>query len=317
MRLRIFQLALLLALPWLGTAARADGAPVQVEQLAPQVYALIGSTGPRTYANYGLNANFGLVVTPAGAILIDSGAGAGAAERLAEAAHTVTTQPIRWVVNTGSQDHRWLGNGYFAAHGARIYALAHTVRTQRNVAANELAALKPVLKQHLGDTQAVTASDPLPGDRAVLELGGVRLELHYLGDAHFPGDAVVWLPRQRILFAGDMVFTDRMLGILPQSRAASWAQAFSRAERQFPGATVVPGHGSVGDWHHARQDTGDYLHWLLTEIRPAVAQWDDLETTVARLRRNTPPHFLRLEHAASWNPTNINRTYLQLQQGGS
>ncbi len=317
MRTRIFQLALLLALPWPGIAARADSAPVQVEQLAPQVYALIGSTGPRTYANYGLNANFGLVVTPAGAILIDSGAGTGAAEQLAKAARTVTTQPIRWVVNTGSQDHRWLGNGYFAAHGAQIYALAHTVRTQQSMAANELAALKPVLKQHLGDTRAVSAAHPLPGDRAELTLGGVRLELRYLGDAHFPGDAVVWLPHQRILFAGDLVFTDRMLGILPQSRAASWEQTFRRAERQFPNATVVPGHGSVGNWQHARQDTGDYLHWLLVELRPAVAQWDDLETTVARLRRNTPQHFRSLEHAASWNPTNINRTYLQLQQNGS
>ena len=317
MHLRLFLLTLLFALLCPGIAAHADGSPLRVEKIAPQVYALIGPTGPRTYANYGLNANFGLVVTPAGAVLIDSGAGSGAAAKIAEAVRTVTNQPIRWVVNTGSQDHRWLGNGYFAAHGAQIYALGHTVHTQQQVGSNELAALKAVLKRHLGDTLPVTAPHPLPGDRAGLTLGGVRLELHYLGDAHFPGDAVVWLPQQRVLFAGDLVFTDRMLGILPQSRAASWERAFRRAERLFPGATVVPGHGSVGDWKHARQDTGDYLHWLLTELRPAVENWDDLETTVTRLRRNTPAHFLRLEHAASWNPTNINRTYLQLQQSGS
>ena len=224
MRPRISLLALLLALPWLAgaAAAQADSAPLRVEKIAPQVYALLGPTGPRTYENYGLNANFGLVVTPSGAILIDSGTGDGASAQLAKAARMVTTQPIRWVVNTGSQDHRWLGNGYFAAHGAKIYALAHTVRTQRSETSTELAALKPLLKQHLGGTRAVSAAHPLPGDRAELTLGGVRLGLHYLGDAHFPGDAVVWLPHQRILFAGDMVFTDRMLGILPQSHTASW-----------------------------------------------------------------------------------------------
>lgn len=314
MRSRLFLLALLFALPWPGATARADGAALRIERIGPQVYALIGSTGPRTYDNYGLNANFGLVVTPAGAILIDSGAGVGAAGRLAKAVRTVTAHPIRWVINTGSQDHRWLGNGYFAAHGAHIYALARTVRTQKEVATNELAALKGVLKQRLGDTQAVTAPQPLPGDRAELVLGGIHLELTFPGDAHFPGDAVIWLPRQRILFAGDLIFTDRMLGILPQSNAASWERAFRNAERRFPGATIVPGHGSVGGWKLARRDTGDYLHWLLREIRPAVRNWDDLEATVSRLRNHTPQHFMRLEHARSWNPTNINRTFVQLQQ---
>jgi glyoxylase-like metal-dependent hydrolase (beta-lactamase superfamily II) len=315
MRSRGFLLALLCALLWTSAAAHADSL-LRVEKIAPQVYALIGPTGPRTYANYGLNANFGLVVTPTGAILIDSGTGSGAAEQLAKAAHTVTDQPIRWVINTGSQDHRWLGNGYFAAHGARVYALQHTVRTQKEMAANELAALKGVLKQHLGDTRPVTAPHPLPGDRAKLVLGGVHVELNFLGNAHFPGDAVVWLPRQHILFSGDLIFTDRMLGILPQSNAASWERAFRRAERQFPNATIVPGHGSVGGWQLARADTGDYLHWLLSEIRPAVENWDDLETTVTRLRKHTPQHFMRLEHAQSWNPTNINRTFVQLQQSG-
>jgi hypothetical protein len=39
----------------------------------------------------------------------------------------VTTQPIRWVINTGGQDHRWLGNGYFRAQGAELIAHASAV----------------------------------------------------------------------------------------------------------------------------------------------------------------------------------------------
>lgn len=303
-----------LAHPHSALAAQSGQPPVRIEKVATDVYALIGSTGPRSYDNYGLNANFGLIVTPAGAVLIDSGTGAGAAAQLARAARSVTSQPIRWVINTGSQDHRWLGNGYFAAHGARVIALARTVATQQAQAGSELASLKPLLKDRLAGTRPLSAAHPLPGDLARLELGGVKIELHYLGDAHFPGDAVVWLPKQRVLFSGDLIFTDRMLGILPMSKTVSWDRAFHRAERQFPEATIVPGHGSVGDWALARRDTGDYLDWLLKEIRPAVARWDDLGDTVNRLDRSTPQAFRRLEHADTLNRTNINRTYLQLQQ---
>jgi hypothetical protein len=39
-------------------------------------------------------------------------------------ARKVTPLPVKWVVNTGGQDHRWLGNGYFQAQGAELIAHA-------------------------------------------------------------------------------------------------------------------------------------------------------------------------------------------------
>ena len=93
----------------------ALAAPVTVhfDKVADNVYAYIGQTGDRSQDNYGLNGNFGLVVTHKGAVLIDAGASNTAAQALATAAAKVTKQPIIAVINTGSQDHRWLGNAYF------------------------------------------------------------------------------------------------------------------------------------------------------------------------------------------------------------
>jgi glyoxylase-like metal-dependent hydrolase (beta-lactamase superfamily II) len=90
------------------TAQTLDLTPTPV---ADGVYALIGPTGPRTYDNDGLNANLGFVVTEDGVVLVDSGASRLGAKRVAAAVRGVTDQPVRWVINTGSQDHRWLGNG--------------------------------------------------------------------------------------------------------------------------------------------------------------------------------------------------------------
>ena len=47
----------------------------------------------------------------------------------------MTPQPIKWVINTGGQDHRWLGNGYFKAQGAEVIAHADAEADMKAIAA--------------------------------------------------------------------------------------------------------------------------------------------------------------------------------------
>jgi len=289
---------------------------VQAIELEPQpvaepVYALIGPTGGRTYDNLGLNANFGFIVTPQGVVLIDSGASRQGAQVIERAVRRITDQPIRWVINTGSQDHRWLGNDYLMEQGAIVIALQRTVRTQQRFAEQQLANLQPILKERLAGTRARSGADPIDGNSATLTLGGVPIELHWFGDAHFPGDAVVWLPQQRVLFSGDLIYVDRMLGVLPWSRVGSWQSAFDTALATLKPATIVPGHGSVCDADKAQQDTGDYLAWLLTEIKPAVENWEGLEVTVAKY--GDEPRWRYLENFDPLHRGNINRSYVQFE----
>ncbi|MBK1721478.1 MBL fold metallo-hydrolase [Thiocystis violacea] len=294
------------------TAAWADA--LTRVRVATDVYALIGSTGARTAENDALNCNLGFVVTDQGVVLIDSGASREGAKRIAAAIRAVTDRPVKWVINTGSQDHRWLGNGYFAEQGAEIIALSRTAATQKTYGDQHLANLSAVLGERLAGTEPVTASAPLAGDQARLDLGGVRIELLDLGDAHFPGDAVVWLPAQRVLFAGDLVYNDRLLGVLPSSRVASWRAAFHRMEALKPDV-LVPGHGSVGDLAKAQRDTGDYLDWLVEQVGTARADWEPLDEVVARLA--DAPQFSGLENFDSLHRQNINRAYLDFERGGN
>jgi hypothetical protein len=94
---------------WPGTLATpAMAVDVRFEPVAQDVYAFVGELGPRSTANEGLNVNLGLVVTPAGAVLIDGGATFRGARQIHDAARRVTQQPVRRVINTGGQSHRWL-----------------------------------------------------------------------------------------------------------------------------------------------------------------------------------------------------------------
>lgn len=302
------QLARLLVL--LGLPLAAGAVNVEFRPVADGVYAHIGDTGPRTVDNEGLNANIGLVVTPAGAVLIDSGATFDSARQIAEAARRATPQPIRWVINTGGQDHRWLGNGYFRAHGAELIAHANARADMRNRGHDQLQALKAVLGAKADGTVPTLPTRWLAGADERLELGGVVFEFKHRGGAHTPGDMMVWLPQRGVLFTGDVVYVDRMLGVLPVSNTRRWLDSFAVIEALQP-RVLVPGHGRVTDLTTARADTQAYLLALRAHMKKAV---DDGVDISAAIKSFDAKPFMRLLNAAELMPGNASRTYLELER---
>lgn len=292
----------------LGTPALADFQP-KAEKVVDGVYAIVGPLGQRSADNDGLNANYGFVVTESGVILIDSGASRLGAEKLAAAIRAVTRQPVRWVVNTGSQDHRWLGNAFFAAQGAETIALARTAATQDQFAEQHMQMLRGFLGERLQGTQPMPARRVLAGDEVRLELGGETLVLR-LTDAHFPGDAWVWLPKRNVLFSGDLVFVDRLLGVLPWSSVKASQKAFHALEALNP-RHIVPGHGGVCDLAKARRDSGDYEDFLADVVGKAAQDMEPLDATLDKYA--DLPAFRHLQNYDGLHRANMNRAFVEFE----
>ena len=297
---------LLLLLPPLA----AQAVEVTFRPVADGVYAFVGETGARSLRNEGLNANLGLVVTPAGAVLIDSGATFQGARQIHEAVRRITPQPVKWVINTGGQDHRWLGNGYFKAQGAELIAHAGGQADMANRGNDHLLALRAALGPLADDTVPTLPTRWLAGLDEQLALGGVEFQFRHRGGAHTPGDLLVWLPQQRVLFSGDTVYVNRMLGVLPVSHTGRWLKTFEVIEQLDP-KVLVPGHGEVTDLATARADTQAYLQALRAHMKKAVDDGTDVSAAVKTF--DTAP-FLRLLNAAELMPGNASRTYLELER---
>jgi glyoxylase-like metal-dependent hydrolase (beta-lactamase superfamily II) len=286
----------------------ADYQP-EAERVIDNVYAIIGPLGQRSVDNDGLNANFGFIVTPAGVILIDSGASRRGAEKIAAAIGKVTDKPVRWVINTGSQDHRWLGNDFFASQGAEVIAMQRTAATQAEFAAQHMAGMNRFLGQRMQGTQPLPAPKTLEGDTATLELGGEVLMLAYT-DAHFPGDAWVWLPKHEVMFSGDLVFVDRLLGVLPWSNVKNSRKAFN-ALAQLKPAHIVPGHGRVCDLSQAQRETGNYYDFLADKIGAAAREMEPMDATLDRYA--DLPEFSHLENYDGLHRANMNRAFTEYE----
>ncbi|WP_291718894.1 MBL fold metallo-hydrolase [Magnetospirillum sp. 64-120] len=286
----------------------AAATELKVQPVAPNVYALVGELGQRSPDNLGNNATFGVVVTSKGVVLIDAGGSRAGAEAIEKTIQSLTDLPVVAVVNTGGQDHRWMGNAYFQAKGARVLATSAAVADQKARADKQFQGMANLIgTERVSATQAVHADD-LVDARRELVIDGMRIELIPAGWSHTPGVMIVWLPETRTAFAGDIVYMDRMLGVLDVSRTKDWIAAFDILAGLDP-AHVVPGHGDPGTLEKARADSRDYLAHLRQQVRRLIDTGGDMNAAAAIDQSD----FLRLVGADQLAKRNAMQVFAEME----
>ena len=238
---------------------------LEIQKVTDNIYALVGEHKQRSPENLANNATFGVVITNEGIVLIDAGGSWKGAEAIHAKIREISNQPVKIVVNTGGQDHRWLGNGYWKAQGAQIIASNSAVEDQKDRNSLQFTILGQLLGDALDGTDAVFA-DTTFDDEYEFSLGGKLFKIFHSGQAHTPGDSYVWLEENKTVFAGDIVFVERIVGIGPMSHSGKWIETF-KAMASLKPETVVPGHGRATTLAKAKADTLDYL----TNLRKQMA----------------------------------------------
>jgi glyoxylase-like metal-dependent hydrolase (beta-lactamase superfamily II) len=121
---------------------------------------------------------------------------------------------------------------------------------------------------------------------------------------------MVWLPQTNVLFAGDVVYVDRLIGVIPVSSTKNWLATFALVEQLDP-KIVVPGHGAVTNLATARADTQAYLLALRAHMKQAVDDGTDISAAVKSFDARP---FMRLQNASELMPGNASRVYLEIER---
>lgn len=204
-----------------------------VHNVAAGVWAIVGPATQRDPENLGNNATFGLVETDAGAILIDPGGTWNGAAALHALVRSLTDQPVLHVINTGGQDHRWMGNSYWQAIGATVIASDAAVEDQRTRGSLQMTMLSQLVGEGFSGTEPAYA-DVTFSEAYQMDLGARHIEIHHPAPAHTPGDSFVWLPEDRIVFTGDIVYVGRILGVMEFSDSAPGWRHSLQLKRLIP-----------------------------------------------------------------------------------
>lgn len=270
-------LCVLLAIPALA------GVLPEPRQVSPHAWAWIGPYEGPNRQNQGFRMNLGFVVGTQAVAVIDSGYTPAMATEMLRQIGRITPLPVRYVVNTNSQPHRYMGNGVFRQAGARIVAAREAAQRMAQDGAEQAAVIERTLDMPAGSVNVPGAPETLlePGGQLDLDLGGsVSLHIGEVGRAHTRGSLAVEVRPDRTVFAGDVLYGGRLLAVLPDGSVRGWIAAYQRLQG-LDAALFVPGHGQPGPLAEFEHPTHAYLSALKRHMDRAIEQGHDLSKAIA------------------------------------
>jgi cyclase len=241
-----------------GAAAQATAAEASLHEVADRVFAYVQPDGSWFVSNTGL------ITGADGVLSIDTCATEARTRAYLAAIATVTSQPVTMLVNTHHHGDHTNGNRVLNAP----VIIAQT-------------SCRALLAESAGPPPAavfgpVDWGDIRPGlptacfDHSLqLHVGERPIELLHFGTAaHTTNDVVAWLPDDRVLFAGDLVFNGGTPFAL-QGSLTGWLEVLPMLAHLQP-EIIVPGHGPPGG-PELLKETARYLAFVQQEATLAHA----------------------------------------------
>jgi glyoxylase-like metal-dependent hydrolase (beta-lactamase superfamily II) len=232
---------------------------MKLEQVSESCFAVLNERNRVCDANSGL-------INRGGGVVIDTQSDLPHARRMIELFGKVWPGMPKRVVNTHEDgDHVW-GNQLF--EGAEIIAHRSVPERMKQVADPEetrhllqaagrlpsrlllgamhpgaLAIARQLQQDYNFDGIRLVLPTTLFDERYVLELDGVEVHLIYVGPCHQVGDTIVHLPKERVVFAGDVIFR--------QCSPMGWTGTYEKWLKTLDliiwldPEVIVPGHGPL------------------------------------------------------------------------
>nr|WP_315425868.1 MBL fold metallo-hydrolase [uncultured Albidiferax sp.] len=250
-------------------------------ELAPHVYGFVSDYDP----------NCGFVVGKESVLVIDTRATPRLARELIAAIRSVTDKPVSQIFLTHYHAVRVMGTAAFqprptivASEGTRRWI---EERGQADYD-SEFGRFPRLFKDH-HEIPGLTRPDMSFSDSLSVWMGDFEVKLMHVGRGHSQGDSVAWLPKQGVLFAGDLV-ENRCAVYAGDGYLQEWSQTLSVLEDLEP-KVLLPGRGApLFDAASAREaiaSTRGFLDAIWNNVQEAsgrgLARREIYEATLAAM----------------------------------
>src|SRR3954468_9165969 len=208
-----------------------------LEVLADGVYALTAEGDP----------NIGAVEGEDFVVCFEALATPVAAQKWLARLREHTDKPVRYLVLSHYHAVRVLGASAFDAPAIIAHEKTHELIAERGKEDGESEyARMPRLFKEPDSIPGLTWPTLTFSNRLTIDLGGERgdLVLQYCGRGHTKGDIVGWLPRQKVLFAGDLVEAEAAL-YTGDAFHREWASSTLDAVAAIGAEALIGGRGAV------------------------------------------------------------------------
>jgi glyoxylase-like metal-dependent hydrolase (beta-lactamase superfamily II) len=256
--------------------------------------------------------NTGVIVGDESVMIIDATATPVMAQKVVAEIRKITDKPIKYVLLTHYHAVRVLGASGFQQHGLQqIIASQDTYgliveRGQQDMD-SEIARF-PRLFQAVESVPGLTWPTLTFQGRMTLFMGGLEVQIMQLGAGHTKGDTIAWLPKDKVLFSGDLVEADAAC-YTGDAHLAEWPQTL-RNLRALPAEKLVPGRGPAlmnpQEVAKGLAYTEDFVTTLYKGAQEAVTKGLDLKGAMTHIRQSMDPKFAQVfiyEHCLPFDVT--------------
>ena len=233
--------------------------PGEIQQVSEDIYAYLQPDG-----SWFVN-NTGFLVNGSGVISVDTTSTERRTRAYLDAIGTVTSLPVRTLVNTHHHGDHTHGN--YLARGATI------VGHERCREAILAAAMPP--PPGIWTDVDWGSLEPAPPfltytEGITLWSESLRCDVRHVGTpAHTTNDSIIYIPERSVAFTGDLLFNGGTPFAL-QGSVSGWIEVLQTVLRPLGAQTLVPGHGPVCG-PEVIDDTLAYLRFVQDTARAAKA----------------------------------------------
>jgi glyoxylase-like metal-dependent hydrolase (beta-lactamase superfamily II) len=229
--------------------------------------------------------NVGIIVGDRATLVIDPGMGLKSGQAVMREAAKISKGSEMYVVTTHLHPEHTTGVLAFPPDAKVIRAVAQQKDIEENGMwwVTEFSKRSPELADLLKDVRSFPAPTETFEREKMLDLGGVRVRLILLGPGHTPGDTVIFVEGDAVLFSGDLA----MKQVFPaftsvQSRVDTWLTSIDVMEALRP-AHIVGAHYGMGG-AFILYEYRDYLKALRKRVAELKAQGKSSDETARILR---------------------------------
>jgi glyoxylase-like metal-dependent hydrolase (beta-lactamase superfamily II) len=294
--------------PMAGFASTADLADkvVSFDELGAGLYAYTAEGDP----------NSGVIVGPDGVTVLDAQATPALAAEVTARIATVTDRKVTRIILSHYHAVRVLGASGYGAGEIVCSDVTRALIAERGQADmdSEIGRFPRLFRGREGIPGLTWPTLTFHGSMS-LWFGTREAQVIHIGRAHTMGDTVVWLPAEKVLFAGDTV----EFGAAPycgDAHFADWPQTLQRL-RELGAEKMVPGRGrallSRSDVAQGLADTDAFTSTLFALVKDGVARGWSLRDIYAKAMDAMRPRFGGWAIFDHCMPFNVSRAFDEAQ----
>ena len=276
------------------------------EKVNDNVYCFFGKPEVMNTQNNGNMVNSCFVDLGNKWLVIDPGPTYAYAKEAWSKISAIKKMPVASVINTHVHDDHWLGNGFYKELGIKIIGSA-AFKDEPKV---EMTRMQMRISKEAFSKTTQEFPTIFVEDEKILNIDGKTVHLINVNKkAHTDSDLLVYIPEDKTIFVGDLVFNDRLPSIR-DGNLKGWIESLDEI-RSMDVLFVIGGHGKIVD-KSSIDMTYNYIKTLRDRVATLLEDGEDIGDVVNMVEMK---EYKNVNFYDSMHRQNVEIAYRMLEWG--